>query len=84
MRERQRDIVALEGRDHTAERLIQCGGMAEIALPLTRLPRTAEVTDLTVRPMLSHESSRPRRLTGGFFRPSGIEPIAEVYVFLSQ
>ena len=50
--ERQRDIFALEGRDYTPERLIQPGDVAEIVLALTRLPRTAEVTNLTLRPML--------------------------------
>ena len=49
---RQEDIFALEGRPYTPERLIQPRDVAELVACIARLPRTAEVTNLTVRPML--------------------------------
>lgn len=49
---RQEDIFALEGRPYTPERLIQPRDVADLIACIARLPRTAEVTNLTVRPML--------------------------------
>jgi NADP-dependent 3-hydroxy acid dehydrogenase YdfG len=49
--ERQREIFALEGRAYTPERLIQPQDVAEMVLAAYRLPRTAEVTDMHIRPM---------------------------------
>jgi len=49
--ERQRAIFAAEGRPYPPERLIQPADVAEVVLSLLRLPRTAEVTDIVLRPM---------------------------------
>jgi NADP-dependent 3-hydroxy acid dehydrogenase YdfG len=49
--ERQRAIFAAEGRPYPPQRLIQPSDIAELVLSLLRLPRTAEVTDIIVRPM---------------------------------
>jgi len=49
--ERQRDIHALEGRPYRPDRLIQPDDVAGAVLALLDLPRTAEATDLTLRPM---------------------------------
>jgi NAD(P)-dependent dehydrogenase (short-subunit alcohol dehydrogenase family) len=48
---RQREIFAMEGRTYRPELLIQPLDVAEVVLHLLRLPRTAEVTDLMIRPM---------------------------------
>jgi NADP-dependent 3-hydroxy acid dehydrogenase YdfG len=50
--ERQRTIFAAEGRPYPPERLIQPADIAQLVLSLLRLPRTTEVTDIVVRPML--------------------------------
>lgn len=49
---RQEAIFAAEGRTYRPERLLQPEDIAEIVLAALRLPRTAEVTNLTIRPML--------------------------------
>ncbi len=49
--ERQRAIFAGEGRTYPPERLIQPADVAEVVLSLLRLPRTAEATDIVLRPM---------------------------------
>jgi NAD(P)-dependent dehydrogenase (short-subunit alcohol dehydrogenase family) len=49
--ERQRAIFAAEGRPYPPERLIQPADVAEVILSLLRLPRTAEVTDIMMRPL---------------------------------
>jgi NAD(P)-dependent dehydrogenase (short-subunit alcohol dehydrogenase family) len=49
--ERQRAIFAMEGRPYPPERLIQPADVAQVVLALLRLPRTAEVTDIVLRPM---------------------------------
>lgn len=49
--ERQRAIFAVEGRPYPPERLIQPADVAEVVLSLLRLPRTAEATDIVLRPM---------------------------------
>jgi NAD(P)-dependent dehydrogenase (short-subunit alcohol dehydrogenase family) len=49
--ERQRAIFAMEGRPYPPERLIQPADVAQVVLSLLRLPRTAEVTDIVMRPM---------------------------------
>jgi NAD(P)-dependent dehydrogenase (short-subunit alcohol dehydrogenase family) len=49
--ELQRTIFAAEGRPYPPERLIQPADVAEVVLSLLRLPRTAEVTDIILRPM---------------------------------
>lgn len=49
--ELQRTIFATEGRPYPPERLIQPSDVAEVVLSLLRLPRTAEVTDIILRPM---------------------------------
>jgi NADP-dependent 3-hydroxy acid dehydrogenase YdfG len=48
---RQREIFAMEGRVYRPECLIQPQDVAEVVLHLLRLPRTAEVTDVMIRPM---------------------------------
>jgi NADP-dependent 3-hydroxy acid dehydrogenase YdfG len=50
--ERQRAIFAMEGRPYPPERLIQPADIAQLVLSVLRLPRTAEVTDVVMRPML--------------------------------
>ena len=52
--ERQRAIFALEGRPYPEARLIQPEDVAQAALALAALPRTAEATELTLRPMVKH------------------------------
>jgi NADP-dependent 3-hydroxy acid dehydrogenase YdfG len=47
----QEAIFAAEGREYTPERLVQPEDVARIVLSVLRLPRTAEVTDLVIRPM---------------------------------
>jgi len=49
--ERQKAIFELEGRPYPPERLIQPADVAGLVLSLLRLPRTAEVTDIVMRPM---------------------------------
>ena len=51
-RKRQRTIFAAEGRPNPSERLIQPPDVAGLVLFLLRLPRTSEVTDIVMRPML--------------------------------
>jgi len=48
---RQREIFAMEGRAYQPDRLIQPSDVADVVLHLLQLPRTAEVTDMTIRPM---------------------------------
>jgi NADP-dependent 3-hydroxy acid dehydrogenase YdfG len=50
--ERQQTIFAAEGRPYLPERLIQPADIAQLVLFLLRLPRTTEVTDIVLRPML--------------------------------
>jgi NADP-dependent 3-hydroxy acid dehydrogenase YdfG len=48
---RQRRIFGLEGRAYTPERLLQPEDIAAMICAALKLPRTAEVTNLTIRPM---------------------------------
>jgi NADP-dependent 3-hydroxy acid dehydrogenase YdfG len=50
--ERQRKLFAFEGRDYSPERLIQPADVASIVLNILNLPKTAEITDLHIRPAL--------------------------------
>ncbi len=49
--ERQAAIFEMEGRDYRPELLIQPGDVAHAVLAMLRLPRTAEATQLMLRPM---------------------------------
>lgn len=49
--ERMAAIFAMEGRDYRPERLIQPSDVAYAVLAMLRLPRTAEATQLMLRPM---------------------------------
>jgi NAD(P)-dependent dehydrogenase (short-subunit alcohol dehydrogenase family) len=49
--EMQRAVFALEGRPYPPGRLLQPADVAGVVLSLLRLPRTAEVTDIVLRPM---------------------------------
>jgi NAD(P)-dependent dehydrogenase (short-subunit alcohol dehydrogenase family) len=49
--EMQRAIFALEGRSYQPSRLLQPADVARVVLSLLCLPRTAEVTDILLRPM---------------------------------
>lgn len=49
---RQARIFEMEGRPYTPERLLQPEDVAAMVLAALKLPRTAEVTNLTIRPML--------------------------------
>ena len=50
--ERQAAIFATERRRYTPERLIQPKDVANLVVTLATLPRTAEVTEITLRPRL--------------------------------
>jgi NAD(P)-dependent dehydrogenase (short-subunit alcohol dehydrogenase family) len=47
----QASVHQLEGKPYVADRLIQPEDIAAVVLNALRLPRTAEVTDLNIRPM---------------------------------
>lgn len=49
---RQERIFAMEGRPYTPDRLLQPEDIATMIVASLKLPRTAEVTSLTIRPML--------------------------------
>jgi NADP-dependent 3-hydroxy acid dehydrogenase YdfG len=48
---RQARIHALEGKPYTPERLVQPADVANVVLSVLTLPRSAEVTDVQVRPL---------------------------------
>jgi hypothetical protein len=50
--ERQRAIFAAKGRPYPPDRLIQPPDVAGLVRLLLLLPRTTEVTDIVMRPML--------------------------------
>ena len=50
---RQEALFAAVGRDYHPERLLQPDDVAEVVCAALALPRTAEATDLFVRPMLA-------------------------------
>ena len=50
----QESIMGQEGRDYLPELLLQPEDVAEMVLASLRLPRTAEVTDIQIRPMQKH------------------------------
>jgi NADP-dependent 3-hydroxy acid dehydrogenase YdfG len=52
--ERQERIYELEGRDYSPELLMQPDDVAATVVAALTLPRTAELTDLRVRPMRKH------------------------------
>ena len=47
----QASVTAQEGRPYRPERLIQPDNVAAMALAAILLPRTAEVTEIRIRPM---------------------------------
>ena len=49
--ERQKRIFELEGRSYPPEALIQPADVARIVVYLLQMPKTAEVTDIIMRPM---------------------------------
>jgi NADP-dependent 3-hydroxy acid dehydrogenase YdfG len=49
---RQARVFRLEGRPYAPERLIQPDDVAEMILASVRLPRTAEVTEIRMRPLV--------------------------------
>ena len=49
---RQVRIFRLEGRPYAPELLIQPDDVAEMILASVRLPRTAEVTEIRMRPLV--------------------------------
>lgn len=49
---RQARIFALEGRPYSATLLVQPEDVADMVLAALRLPRTAEVTEIRIRPMV--------------------------------
>ena len=51
---RQAAIHAVEGKRYAPERLMQPGDVASVVLSALTLPRSAEITDLRVRPLLKH------------------------------
>ena len=50
--ERQAAIFAMEGRPYQPARLIQPGDVAGVVLDIFTLPRSAQVTDISMRPEL--------------------------------
>jgi NADP-dependent 3-hydroxy acid dehydrogenase YdfG len=50
----QAKIHEIEGRSYVPERLMQPGDVASVVLNALTLPRSAELTDISVRPMLKH------------------------------
>jgi NADP-dependent 3-hydroxy acid dehydrogenase YdfG len=54
--ERQRAIFESEGRTYQPERLIQPEDVAHTVLAALTLPRTAEITNIMLRPMLKHDT----------------------------
>lgn len=53
--ERQRDIFAFEGRAYHPERLMQPADVAHVVLAALSVPKTAEITNIVLRPMLKHD-----------------------------
>ena len=51
---RQARIHALEGKAYVPERLLQPDDVAEVVVKILTLPRSAEITDVRIRPMLKH------------------------------
>jgi NADP-dependent 3-hydroxy acid dehydrogenase YdfG len=51
---RQALIHALEGKAYAPERLVQPEDVAEVVVKILTLPRSAEITDVRIRPMLKH------------------------------
>ena len=51
---RQAKIHAIEGKPYCGERLMQPADVAAVVSDALSLPRSAEVTDLKVRPMVKH------------------------------
>jgi NADP-dependent 3-hydroxy acid dehydrogenase YdfG len=49
---RQARIFEMEGRPYAPDRLLQPEDIATMIVAALKLPRTAEVTNLTIRPML--------------------------------
>jgi NADP-dependent 3-hydroxy acid dehydrogenase YdfG len=49
---RQARIFSLEGRPYAPELLIQPGDVAEVVMTALQLPRTAEVTEIRMRPLV--------------------------------
>lgn len=51
---RQAKIHEIEGKSYAPERLMQPGDVASVVVNALTLPRSAELTDVSVRPMLKH------------------------------
>jgi NADP-dependent 3-hydroxy acid dehydrogenase YdfG len=49
---RQERIFAMEGRRYTPERLMQPSDVADVVVAALTLPRTAEMTSVSIRPMM--------------------------------
>jgi NADP-dependent 3-hydroxy acid dehydrogenase YdfG len=49
---RQERIFAMEGRPYTPERLMQPSDVADVVVAALTLPRTAEMTSVSIRPMM--------------------------------
>jgi NADP-dependent 3-hydroxy acid dehydrogenase YdfG len=49
---RQKKIFEFEGRNYPPERLMQPSDVAETVCHVLQTPRTAEITEITIRPML--------------------------------
>ena len=56
---RQAALHALEGRAYRPERLMQPEDVAAMVIGALGLARTAEVTDIRIRPMLKHQENAP-------------------------
>jgi NADP-dependent 3-hydroxy acid dehydrogenase YdfG len=57
----QEDIHKLEGKTYKPECLLQPSDVADIIIQALVLPRTAEVTDISIRPMLKGQTGRAFR-----------------------
>jgi len=50
--DRQKKIFEFEGRNYPPERLLQPGDVADTVCHVLQTPRTVEITEITIRPML--------------------------------
>jgi hypothetical protein len=55
----QARVHAAEGRDYRPERLLQPADIAEMLVHALLLPRSAEVTDLHLRPLAAPDAPTP-------------------------
>jgi len=65
----QAKIHVMEGKSYRPEYLLQPSDVAAVVLNALRLPRTAEVTDLSIRPMLKPRKEKASQAGGAVGTP---------------